>query len=76
MGLYGWIFYMLCGLMFFLIISIIDNKFSVTKIEKLVISIILMMIVGGYCFRLGINYSDNIFLIYVFLMIYDIIYNS
>ncbi len=76
MGLYGWIFYMLCGLMFFLIISIIDNKFSVTKIEKLVISIILMMIVGGYCFRLGINYRDNIFLIYVFLMIYDIIYNS
>lgn len=76
MGLFGWIFYIVMGCFFFFIISLVDNKYTITKLQKLIISIILMMIVSGCCFRLGIDYTNDIFLIFVFLMIFDIIYSS
>ena len=74
MGLLGWIFYMIVGLVFFIILLVIDNKYNITKIQKFVISILLLMIVSGFCFKYAIKYTDNIFLSYVFLMISDVIY--
>lgn len=76
MGLLSWIFYFVVGFVLFLILGLLDNKYSLTKIQKLIISVILMMIVSGFCFRFAINCTDNIFLIFVFLMIIDIIYNT
>ena len=76
MGLFGWIFYVFLGVLFFIILSVIQNKYSISKLEKLVISIILMMIVSGICYKYAINCTDNIFLVFVFLLITDVIYNS
>jgi len=76
MGLLGWIFYFVLGFIFFLIIEFFVNKYKISKIEKLVISIILMMIVSGFCFTMAIHYTDNIFLSFVFLMVVDLIYHS
>lgn len=76
MGLLSWIFYGIMGVLFFIIIGFLDKKYELSKIQKLIISIILLMIVSGICFRWAINYTDNIFLIFVFLMIVDIIYNT
>lgn len=76
MGLLSWIFYFVVGFVLFLILGLLDNKYSLTKIQKLIISVILMMIVSGFCFRFALNCTDNIFLIFVFLMIIDIIYNT
>jgi len=76
MGLFSWIFYMIMGIIFFIIIALINQKYGVTKLQKLIISIILMMVTSGACFRLALNYTDDIFLIFVFMMIVDIIYSS
>ena len=76
MGLMGWIFYLFLGFVFFLIITFIDSKYKLTKIQKIIFSIILLMISAGICFNYAIKYVDNIFLSYVFLMIFDIIYVS
>ena len=76
MGLLGWIFYFIIGLIFFFILGFLNNKYELTKIQKLIISIILMMCVSGFCFKFAIKYTDNIFLVFVFLMVIDIIYNT
>lgn len=76
MGLLGWIFYIITGIGMFFIIGVIDKKYNITKLQKLVFSILLMMFVSGVCFRFAINYTDNIFITLIFLMVTDIIYNS
>lgn len=76
MGLLGWIFYIITGIGMFFIIGVIDKKYNITKLQKLVFSILLMMIVSGVCFRFAIIYTDNIFITLIFLMVTDIIYNS
>ena len=76
MGLLGWMFYIVMGIVFFLIIKAIQNKYTITKVERIIFSLILLMIVSGFCFRFGLNYTNDIFLIFIFLMITDIIYTS
>ncbi len=76
MGIIGWLFYFIIGIIYFIILSFIDKKYEITKIQKLVISLILMLVVSGFCFRIGINYTSDIFLSFIFLMIVDVIYNS
>lgn len=76
MGLLGWIFYIFLGIVLFFILSFIQNKYKITKLERMIISLIYMMIVSGFCYKYGINCTENIFLIFVFLLIIDVIYNS
>ena len=76
MSLFGWIFYAVLGIIFYILLVIIDNKFKITKIQKFIFSIILLIISTGICFRFAVKYTDNIFLSFVFLMITDIIYSS
>ena len=76
MGLLGWIIYLLLGLFYFSIITFINSKYSITKVQKMIFSIILLMITAGIGFNYAFKYIDNIFLSFVFLMIFDIIYVS
>ena len=76
MGLVGWIFYIFVAFILFIVIKLIDNKYEITKLEKMVISLILLMVISGLCFRYGIKYTDNIFLVFVFLLVIDVMYNS
>lgn len=76
MGLLGWIIYLLLGLFYFLVIIFINSKYKITKVQKMVFSVVLLMISAGVCFNYAIKYIDNIFLSYVFMMIFDIIYVS
>ena len=76
MGIFGWIFYIVLGIIYFFILSFVSNKYSITKLEKLVFSIILLMITSGICFRIAIPYTNDIFLVFVFLLVIDIIYHS
>lgn len=76
MGIFGWIFYIILGIIFFFILGFISSRYSITKLEKMVFSIILLMITSGICFRLGIPYTRDIFFVFVFLLIIDIIYQS
>ena len=76
MGLVGWIFYIFVAFILFIVIKLIDNKYDITKLEKMIISLILLMVISGLCFRYGIKYTDNIFLVFVFLLVIDVMYNS
>lgn len=76
MGLFGWILYVFLGIIFYFIISFIDNKYNLSKIDKIVFSIILLIFVAGFFFNYLIKYTDNLFLVFVFMMITDIIFNT
>lgn len=76
MGLLGWIMYFGLGLIYFLIITFINSKYKITKVQKMIFSIVLLMVSAGICYNYAIKYIDNIFLSFVFLMIFDIIYVS
>ena len=76
MGIMGWIFYLFLGFVFFLIITYINGKYNISKVQRIIFSLILLMITAGICFNFAIKYIDNIFLSFVFLMIFDIIYVS
>ena len=76
MSLAGWLLYIALGIGYFLIISFLSNKYNLTKIEKIVISIILLMIPAGIFFKYNITYTSDMFLIFVFLLVVDVIYSS
>lgn len=76
MGLLGWIMYLFLGLFYFLVITFINSKYKITKVQKMIFSIILLMVSAGVCYNYAIKYIDNIFLSFVFMMIFDIIYVS
>lgn len=76
MGLIGWIIYIVLGIILFIIINYIDIKYKINRREWLIFSIIIMLLFAGILVRLGINYTSDIFLIFVFMMLTDIFYNS
>ena len=76
MGLMCWLLYGILGFLFFVGLMFIQRKYTITRIEKLVFSIVFLMIASGICYRFAIKYTENIFLSFVFLMIVDVIYNS
>ena len=76
MGLIGWLIYIILGIILFIIIKYIENKYKINRREWLIFSIIIMLLFVGILVRLGINYTSDIFLIFVFMMLTDIFYNS
>lgn len=75
MGIMGWIFYIVIGLFYFFVLKYLENKYLITKLEKFIFSIILMLIIAGLSFRFAIPYTSDIFLGFLFLMIIDLIYH-
>ena len=76
MGLISWIIYIVLGIILFIIINYIDIKYKINRREWLILSIIFMLVFAGILVRLGINYTSDIFLVFVFMMLADIFYNS
>ena len=76
MGLLGCFFYLFLGVVLFIILLYFDQKYSITRLEKIIISIIFLLIISGILKKIGINYTDNVFLIFLFLFMIDAIYCS
>ena len=76
MGLFGWILYIFCGVLFYFAIEFIGNKITLGKVDKVIFLNVFNIIVSGLLFRYSIRYTDNIFLVFVFVMLTDIIYNT
>ena len=76
MGLLSWIFYMIVAIIFFLIILVLDHKYKLTKLEKIVVSIFLLLFVAGMMKRFLFSHTEQIFFIYVFMFFIDLIYHS
>lgn len=76
MGLFGWIFYIFCGVLFYFTIDFISNRITLGKVDKIIFLNVFNIVVSGLLFRYSIRYTDNIFLVFVFVMLTDIIYNT
>lgn len=76
MGLFGWIFYIFMGLLCFLLLLVFEKKYLINKKEKFAFSLIYLLIVSGFCYRYNVNVTKDIFLIFVFTFITDIIYTN
>ncbi len=76
MGLFGWILYLVLGVILFFCICFLEQKYSIHKLQKFVFSIIIWLVFCGLCFHFAIPYTSDIFLVFVFLMITDIFYCS
>ena len=76
MGIISWIYYLIIGLILFILISFLQKKYSLTKLEQFIITIILLIVISGISNKLLINYNSDIFLSLAFLMLIDIIYQG
>ena len=76
MGLFGWILYIFCGVLFYFAIEFIGNKITLGKVDKIIFLNVFNIIVSGLLFRYSIRYTDNIFFFFFFVMLTDIIYNT
>ena len=76
MGLFGWILYVFCGIVFYFAIELIGKKINLSKVDKIIFLNVFNIIVSGLLFRYSIRYTDNIFLVFVFVMLTDIIYST
>lgn len=76
MGLFGWIFYIIMGIVIFFLMNYLDNRFSISKIDKIVLANFVVIIISEFLFKYSIRYTENIFLIFVFMLIFDIIYST
>ena len=76
MGILGWIFYIIMGIVCYLLILLLEKKYSINKKEKFVFSIIYLLVISGLCYRYVINYTSDIFLIFVFTFISDLLFTS
>jgi len=76
-GFFNWIFYIICGLFLFIFIFILKNKFKINNFQSMVFSLLFILIISGICSKYGFSKLNiNIFLIFVFEMIFKIIYYS
>ena len=76
MGLFGWMFYILMGIVLFFLLMFLERRFKFSKRNKLLFSILFLMIVSGFCYRYAISFTSDIFLIFVFTFITDVIFTS
>ena len=76
MGIISWIYYLIIGLILFILISFLQKKYSLTKLEQFIITNILLIVLCGISNKLLINYNSDIFLSLAFLMLIDIIYQG
>lgn len=76
MGFFGWIFYILFGIILYFVIELLYSKFELSRIDKVVASNVFLVIISGILYKYSIRYTENIFLIFVFMLLTDIIYNT
>lgn len=76
MSIFIWIGYVLLGLGLFILINYLKDRYSLTRIQSLVFTLFLVLVVSGLFLRIGsFKFNENIFLIVVFKFIIELIYN-
>ena len=76
MGLLGWFLYLVLGFVFFLILLVFNYKYKFTKLEKMILSIFLLLLISGVMKRFIISYTEQIFFVFVFMFFIDLVYHS
>ena len=76
MGLFGWILYFIGSFVLFFSLHFLESKYLLTKLERLIFSIIIWLVISQLFFYLALPYTSDIFLMFVFLLVIDIFYHS
>lgn len=76
MNIFTWIFYLVFGFLLFIFNGYLNKKYKFTRIQNLVFSLLVLLILAGIVGRLGFNkFNENIFLVLVFKFIIELFYN-
>lgn len=75
MGIVGWILYFVFSMIGFLLLLFIDKKYHLTKIDKIIVSLLYLFLIAGLFYRLKWDYTENIFVIFIFFFVIDLIYH-
>ena len=76
MGIIGWIFYIIMGIVCFFFLFFLEKKYHISRRDQFVFSILFLMFISGICYRYGFGFTSDIFLIFVFLFVFDVIFTS
>lgn len=76
MGLLGWILYFIGSIILYFSLRYLEIKYLITKMERLIFSLIIWLVISQLFFHFAIPYTSDIFLVFVFLMVIDIFYHS
>ena len=74
MGIIGWILYLVFSMIGFLLLLFIDKKYQITKVDKIILSLLYLFLIAGLFYRLKWNYTESIFVIFIFFFVIDLIY--
>ena len=75
MGIIGWILYLVFSMIGFLLLLFIDKKYHITKVDKIILSLLYLFLIAGLFYRLKWDYTENIFVIFIFFFVIDLIYH-
>ena len=75
MGIIGWILYLVFSMIGFLLLLFIDKKYQITKVDKIILSLLYLFLIAGLFYRLKWNYTESIFVIFIFFFVIDLIYH-
>lgn len=60
----------------FFCVSMIDKRYTINKIEKMIFTIFIWIVLCEVCFHYAIPCTSDIFLMFVFLLFIDVLYQS
>ena len=75
MGIIGWILYLVFSMIGFLLLLFIDKKYHITKVDKIILSLLYLFLIAGLFYRLKWDYTESIFVIFIFFFVIDLIYH-
>ncbi|MDD6263778.1 MAG: hypothetical protein PUA97_01515 [bacterium] len=72
-----WIIYFILGLLMFYGVNYCRRKYSLSRVQSIIFSILIILVVSGITLRLGwTKFTDNIFVVLVFKFLSELVYSG
>ncbi|MDY5992541.1 MAG: hypothetical protein SPJ06_00940 [Bacilli bacterium] len=77
MNILIWIIYFILGLLMFYGVNYCRRKYSLSRVQSIIFSILIILVVSGITLRLGwTKFTDNIFVVLVFKFLSELVYSG
>lgn len=77
MNILIWIVYFILGLLMFYGANYYRRKYSLSRVQSIIFSILIILVVSGITLRLGwTKFTDNIFVVLVFKFLSELVYSG
>lgn len=77
MNILIWIVYFILGLLMFYGVNYCRRKYSLSRVQSIIFSILIILVVSGITLRLGwTKFTDNIFVVLVFKFLSELVYSG